>query len=259
MERRKTGVALLFCILAVSHLAFAMCRSLDELAEKKNYYSPEPHARSPPHHAHTSPSCQTPSHRSPGGSTPSHGGGSYGNAPPTPSHQGGGGSSGGGGGYYNAPPTAPSNPVVPLNPPSPFLPSVPPSPTTPLISTPPSPPYIPDPNTPGTYYYWGTHPAAIWFLFGYWGTIAQVFGSPATSPFGRNLSLLEALRNTRSDGFGALLREGTASLLNSMVSTRFAFTTQQVREAFNAAMGSEKTAAAQAKLFQKTNEAHVSR
>ncbi|KAG0486708.1 hypothetical protein HPP92_008803 [Vanilla planifolia] len=231
-----------------SHLAFCHVLSLDELAEKKkNYYSPRTACSEPAtscclllSDAHTSPSCQTPSHRSPGGNTPSHGGGSYGNAPPTPSHQGGGGSSNGGGGYYNAPPTAPSNPVVPLNPPSPFLPSGSTEPNYSINLHPSITTLHPRPE----------HSRHV---------LLRCLGLRRRRHLGRNLALLEALRNTRSDGFGALLREGTASLLNSMVSTRFAFTTQQVREAFNAAMGSEKTAAAQAKLFQKTNEAHVSR
>lgn len=72
-----------------------------------------------------------------------------------------------------------------------------------------------------------------------------------------NLSLPEALANTRNDGFGALLREGTASLLNSMVNRRFPFTTEQVRDAFVAASVSNKAAAAQAKIFKKANEGHL--
>nr|CAD1824128.1 unnamed protein product [Ananas comosus var. bracteatus] len=91
----------------------------------------------------------------------------------------------------------------------------------------------------------------------YWGTVGRLFGSVAASAFGRNLSLPEALSNTRADGIGALYREGTASLLNSLINKRFAFTTQQVRDAFMTAVSSERSAMAQAQLFRKANEGHI--
>lgn len=77
---------------------------------------------------------------------------------------------------------------------------------------------------------------------------------PAFAP---NLSLQQALGNTRNDGFGSLYREGTASLLNSMVNKNFVFTAQQVREKFTAALVSDKVAAAQAKVFKKANEGRL--
>ncbi|RWW64887.1 hypothetical protein BHE74_00027838 [Ensete ventricosum] len=105
--------------------------------------------------------------------------------------------------------------------------------------------------------YWRAHPEAILALLGYWCTLGEFFGLPAVSAFGRDPSLLEALSNTRSDGIGALYREGTASLLNSLVHRNFALTTQQVREEFNTAVISEKAAATQAQLFKKANEGHL--
>ncbi|RWW05569.1 hypothetical protein BHE74_00018520 [Ensete ventricosum] len=105
--------------------------------------------------------------------------------------------------------------------------------------------------------YWRKHSAAIWGLIGYWGTVGQLFGPPAAAAFGRSLSLPEALANTRADGIGALYREGTASLLNSLASKSFVFSTQQVRDAFNAAVVSDKAAAAQARVFKKANEGHL--
>ncbi|RZR71021.1 hypothetical protein BHM03_00002887 [Ensete ventricosum] len=136
---------------------------------------------------------------------------------------------------------SPEAPVI-TNPPSPTL--VPPAPTTPN-----SPPFSCD--------YWRAHPEAILALLGYWCTLGEFFGLPAVSAFGRDPSLLEALSNTRSDGIGALYREGTASLLNSLVHRNFALTTQQVREEFNTAVISEKAAATQAQLFKKANEGHL--
>lgn len=80
----------------------------------------------------------------------------------------------------------------------------------------------------------------------------------ATSlPFGANMSLLEALSTTRSDAIGALYREGTASLLNSMVDMNFPYSTDQVRNRFTAALGSDKAAARQAKLFKLANEGKI--
>lgn len=102
--------------------------------------------------------------------------------------------------------------------------------------------------------FWKTHPAWIWGLFGYWGTVGGVFGAPT---LGSSLNLQQALANTRSDGIGSLYREGTASLLNSMVSNKFPYTTQEVKDRFVVALSSDKAAAAQAQLFKVANEARI--
>ena len=104
--------------------------------------------------------------------------------------------------------------------------------------------------------YWMTHPGLVWGLFGFWCPLARLFGPSAAVPFGRDLTVPEALANTRQDGVGALFREGAASLLNSMVRSGFPFTTQEVKDAFGAALGSG-AAAAQAQLFKKANVARV--
>ncbi|XP_002520383.2 protodermal factor 1 [Ricinus communis] len=243
--------------------------------DQKNYYSPDPHAGSPPTGSHGSHShVPTPSH-----GTPSHGsgGGSYGGSPPThstpsnpspsngncgtppstPSHP----PSGGGGYYPPSPPTGGSTPT-PVTPtpvtPTPTTPYVP-TPTTPTPTTPyvPSPPFIPDPNSPFSCNYWRTHPAIIWGLLGWWGTVGSAFGTTSVPGLGASMSLQQALSNTRTDGYGTLYREGTASLLNSMVSNKFPFTTRQVRESFIAALGSNKVAAAQGHLFKLANEGRL--
>lgn len=77
--------------------------------------------------------------------------------------------------------------------------------------------------------------------------------------FGSSMSLQQALENTRGDGLGALYREGTASLLNSMADQRFPFTAKQVRERFIAGLSSNKAAAAQAQLFKLANEGRIPR
>ncbi|KAG8386738.1 hypothetical protein BUALT_Bualt03G0180300 [Buddleja alternifolia] len=244
--------------------------------DQKNYYSPDPNARTPPV-SHT-----PPSHGSGGGHatpTPSHGGGSYGGTPPancgnppsgghhhtTPSPP-----TGGGGGYYHSPPTStPTTPTTPtpvvLTPPTivtpptvvtpPSTPIDPGTPTTPGITIP-SPPFSFNPNSPPfTCTYWRNHPTLIWGLFGIWGTtVGNAFGLSSVPGFGSNMNILQALSNTRTDGLGELYREGTAALLNSMAHTRFPYTTSQVRDSFVSALSSNKAAASQAQLFKQANE-----
>ncbi|KAL9419998.1 hypothetical protein AB3S75_037712 [Citrus x aurantiifolia] len=186
-----------------------------------------------------------------GGSPPSDGGG-Y-NSPPTY----GGGSPPSDGGGYNSPPTygggSPPDIVTP-SPPDTITPS-PPS-ITPGTPTIPTPPFDPNSPVPGTCTYWSSHPGLIWGLLGWWGTLGGI-GVPSVPGFGSSTSLLQALSNTHTDGFGALYREGTASWLNSMASHRFPFTTNQVRNSFVAALHSDKAAAAQARLFKLANEGHL--
>ncbi|KAL8208132.1 hypothetical protein R6Q57_007544 [Mikania cordata] len=231
-----------------------------------------PVVSSPPIVYHTSP---PPTYGS-GGSTPpvhhtppSHGGGSHhhGRSPPSncgnptprspPRHAG----------HHNP---SPAPPTYHYNPPSsggstptPTVPSSSPpivvSPTTPGTPLFPSPPF--DPNSPpigGTCDYWRNHPAFIWGLFGWWNpTIGSAFGTAGVPGTGAHLNLLQALSNTRTDGIGALYREGTASLLNSMVNKNFPYTTSHVKNSFVVAVGSNAAAAAQARLFKLANEGHM--
>ncbi|KZV43143.1 hypothetical protein F511_07958 [Dorcoceras hygrometricum] len=199
--------------------------------------------------------------------TPSHGGGGYGGAPPvncvpapttptTPTPPTGGGA---GGGYYNPPPTSipgptPTTPTLPIGSP-PTIPIIGPGvPTTPGITVP-SPPYSFTPvSPPFTCIYWSTNPALIWGLFGWLGTVGSTFGVTSLPGLGANMNLLQALSNTRRDGFGELYRQGTAAFLNSAADPRFPYTTKQVRDRFVAALSSNKAAATQARLFKLANE-----
>jgi len=106
--------------------------------------------------------------------------------------------------------------------------------------------------------YWRNHPAIIWGILGWWGTLGNAFGVTSSVPgFSPGLSLPQALSNTRTDGLGALYREGTASFLNSMVNSKFPYTTNQVRERFVASLTSNKAAQAQAQLFKMANEGRM--
>uniref|UniRef100_A0A804PY69 Meiosis 5 n=1 Tax=Zea mays TaxID=4577 RepID=A0A804PY69_MAIZE len=190
------------------------------------------------------------------GGSPSHGGGAYGGSPSTP---GSGGAYGGGspspahgGGAYGSSPTpaygdAPSHGGIGTSSPTPF-----------------------DPHSfgslPGSCDYWRSHPMEIWSAIGgrfpgtssSMGTMGHFFGA-AGRVGGTDVSIQDALANTRSDGAGALLREGAAALLNSMTRSGFPYTTEQVRDTFAAAAaaaagGSDGAAAAQAAAFRMANE-----
>lgn len=78
-----------------------------------------------------------------------------------------------------------------------------------------------------------------------------------TPPATPNLNLLDALKNTRTDGLGDLYREGTAAFLNSLVNQKFAFSTPQVRDAFANALVSDQAAATQAQVFKRANEGRL--
>ncbi|KAH7533747.1 hypothetical protein FEM48_Zijuj04G0164500 [Ziziphus jujuba var. spinosa] len=255
--------------------------------DQKNYYRHgSPHHSTPSHGTpshgggsyNPTPSTPTPSVPTPVVPTPSD---------PTPSEPTPSvpncGSPPHGGGYYHSPPsTTPTTPDVPTpidpTPPTPVYTS---PPTTPSYSPPPSggsPPYVPDPNTPSysppsiggsppsvpdpntppfTCNYWRNHPGMIWGLVGWWGTLGHAFGVTSVPGFGSDFNLHQALSNTRTDGLGQLYREGTASLLNSMVYNKFPFTTKQVRDSFISALGSNNAAAAQARFFKLANEGRL--
>ncbi|XP_071905060.1 protodermal factor 1-like [Coffea arabica] len=292
MERKRSKLQaslLLWATVAVllSQNLLVSAISAATVEDQKNYYPPDPNAGTP----HTGSPSHNPPHSSGGGhgSTPSHGGGGGGGSYGTPSH--GGGSYGtppancgtppsegpatptpstpsGGGGSYQPPPTTPSTPTPIVNPPivnpptivsPPTTPGIEPgTPTIPGVTVPPAPPYGFDPNSPPfSCNYWRTHPTLIWGLLGWWGTVGQTLGATSIPGFGSNMSVLQALSNTRTDGFGALYREGTASFLNSMVHRNFPYTTQQVRDTFVGALSSNKAAAHQAQLFKLANEGRV--
>jgi hypothetical protein len=90
-------------------------------------------------------------------------------------------------------------------------------------------------------------------------TIVDLFGLLSSGTFGSSTTLLQALTNTRPDAYGALLRQGSAALINSYNSPSFAYSPQQVRESFNAALFSEPAAAVQAVRFENANRGYVLR
>lgn len=110
----------------------------------------------------------------------------------------------------------------------------------------------------GSYDYWKNHPDVIIAAVGSLGDLGKTFGVACRLIFGKELeNLQDALSNTRTDGVGALLREGAAAYLNSIVNTKFPFTVQQVKDGILVAVtSSDGAASAQAAVFKKANEHH---
>ncbi|KAK4743381.1 hypothetical protein SAY87_001382 [Trapa incisa] len=211
-------LAAVFCLLALSLAVPAMSA---RLGDNKSYYPPDGSPPRVPPYRNPTPAppanCQSPPSHVPTPSTPTY-------SPPS-----------GGGGSYTPPYSGGGTPTAP---------------TTPV-------PYDPNTPFPGTCIYWMNNPAQIWGLVGWYATVGNAFGGvPTVAGFPSNVNLLQALSNTRNDGYGALFREGTASLLNSMSYSRFPFTTPQVRKDFISALGSNSAALAQSEVFRSANEGH---
>ncbi|KAM3395813.1 protodermal factor 1 [Capsicum galapagoense] len=255
-ERSKRSSLILwaaFAALLSQNLVIPVVSSAS-FEEQKNYYIPDPHTGTPPTGSSTPPSHATPSHGSSShGSKPP---ANCGNPPtggqhhtPTPASPSGGHS----GGYYPHPPSTPTP-----TPTTPSTPTIVTPPTTPIIDPgTPTTPVTPTPSPPFTCDYWRTHPGLIWGLFGWWGTVGGAFGVASAPGLGSNMNLLQALSNQHTDGLGQLYREGTASLLNSMVDKRFTYSTSQVKNNFAAALSSDRAAASQAQLFKLANEGRL--
>ncbi|KAJ1278663.1 hypothetical protein BS78_04G096000 [Paspalum vaginatum] len=161
---------------------------------------------------------------------------SYGGSP-TPTY-------GSGGGYHPTP--TPSYGTTPT-------PSYGSTPSTPSYGV----PEIPKHGFVGSCDYWKSHPDMITAVVGSLGNIGKTFGVACRLIVGKKIeNLHDALSNTRTDGVGALLREGAAAYLNSIVNKKFPFTTQQVKDCIVVAVTSDGAASAQAGIFKKANEHH---
>lgn len=83
-------------------------------------------------------------------------------------------------------------------------------------------------------------------------TVGEALGSPATKVFGQT-TLLQALLNTRPDGYSTLLRNAATAILNSYSRSEYKFSHLTVIESFAASLGSSKAAAQQAAAFEEAN------
>ncbi|KQJ94142.1 protodermal factor 1 [Brachypodium distachyon] len=217
------GKALLISIVLMGLISLSSCRSLGELSEQ-NTYSSAPHYGGSP--------------------TPAHGSGGY-KPTPTPT-------------YGTTPTPSPTYGTTP----TPTYGTTP----TPSYGTTPSTPSTPSHDVPavpkkhefiGSCDYWKKHPDAIVAAIGSVGNIGKTFGVACSLIVGKKIeNLHDALSNTRTDGIGALIREGAAAYLNSIVNHKFPFTTQQVKDCIIVAATSDGAASAQAGVFKKANESH---
>ncbi|KAJ3692091.1 hypothetical protein LUZ60_012441 [Juncus effusus] len=283
MESARVSILVSFLLLGLASPAIS--RTLGEFNEEKNFiFYP-----APPFAGGSTPSTGTGGgHSTP--STPSYGSGDPHSTPSTPSYGSGGGHStpsvpsyGTGGGHST--PSTPSYGTTPTTPsygghgsPTPTYGSTPTTPTTPTYgsgsghATPSTPSYgsggghaSPTPTIPsidphhlitGTCDYWRSHPQQIYTIVGYITNIGNTFGPTCGVLFGPTTSLHDALSNPRTDGYGALIREGTASFLNSCSNSHFPFTSDQVRDAVIGSLSTMGAAAAQADIFRQANEGH---
>uniref|UniRef100_A0A7N0ZRR2 Protodermal factor 1 n=1 Tax=Kalanchoe fedtschenkoi TaxID=63787 RepID=A0A7N0ZRR2_KALFE len=249
MERKRSmqgslSMWLLVVGLVSQNLLTPVLSATHSFEGQKSFFSPYPHAGTPPTGSYGTPptdNCDptppTRSHKTP---PTYHGGSPHTPTPSTPR----------GGGYYPSPPTSGGSPPDVSPPTTPYVPT----PETP--TTPGAPPFLPDPNTPGTCDYWKHHPTLVWGVVGWFGlgSLGGAFGHSSLPGISPSLTCLDALSNTIPNGYGALYRDGTASLLNSLVSHKFPYSTQQVRDHFATGLGSDKAAATQAQLFKMANE-----
>ncbi|XP_051194603.1 protodermal factor 1 [Lolium perenne] len=210
------GKVLLISVVLVGLVSLSSCRSLGGLDERKTYSSAPHYGGSP-----------TPTYGSGGGYKPT----------PTPTPT------------YDATPT-PTYGATP----TPTYGATPSTPSTPSHDV----PTIPKKHGhTGSCDYWKGHPDAIVAAIGSLGNIGQTFGAACSMIVGKKLeNLHDALSNTRTDGIGALIREGAAAYLNSIVNKKFPFTTQQVKDCIVVAVISEGAASAQAGVFKKANDSH---
>jgi len=105
------------------------------------------------------------------------------------------------------------------------------------------------------YSYWGSHPALIFGVLGWWGTLGGLLGMQTLPGLNSaDQTLQDVLNNPRRDGYASLYREATAAFLNSMATKNFPFSSNQVKASLLASLHSDKAAAAQARRFRLANE-----
>lgn len=169
--------------------------------------------------------------------------------------------------YGSDPPSSASpvtpTPDVPYSPP--YTPSDP-SPTTPYTPDP-STPATPAPSTPGTCTWWSKNTNSFPNFISILSTILDLFGTltggsgssgggitnTIASIFGGQTTVLQGLTNTRNDGYGALARQGSAALLNSLTRRDYPYNALQVKAQFRNALQSQQQAFATARLFENAN------
>ncbi|PON62628.1 pollen Ole e I family allergen protein [Parasponia andersonii] len=103
--------------------------------------------------------------------------------------------------------------------------------------------------------YWSSRKEAWPKMVPQTSTVSKVFGSRARERFRSDLTLLEATaRSDRGDAFRGLLKQASASLLNSYARKGFPYAPWAVKTLVIKALVSEEAAALQAQHFYIANE-----
>jgi hypothetical protein len=161
-------------------------------------------------------------------------------------------------------------PSVPYSPPASVSPVVPTPdvPYTPTPYTPTDPVPTPTPSSPGTCTWWSSNTGSFPDVVSIVSTILDLFTSLTggsggsdgggitsiiSSIFGSQMTIYQGLTNTRTDGFGALARQSSAALLNSLTRRDYPFNALQVKVQFRNALGSQQQAFATARMFENAN------
>lgn len=114
--------------------------------------------------------------------------------------------------------------------------------------------------------FWSSHTSSFPDFLSILTTLLDLFGSSTsggstglsgiTSIFGGQMTLYQGLTNTRPDAYGALLRQGTAAILNAYTNRNYPYTPFQVKAAFNGALASQQSAAVMATDFENANNGY---
>ncbi|KAG0583052.1 hypothetical protein KC19_3G105300 [Ceratodon purpureus] len=157
-------------------------------------------------------------------------------------------------------------PVVPTTPDVPYSPT----PYTPTPYTPTDPaPTTPAPTTPGSCSWWSSNTSNFPDIISIFTTLLDVFqtisggsggsggaGSIISSIFGNQMTVYQGLTNTRTDGYGALARQGSAAILNAYSRPReYPYSPFQVKLQFKNALGNQQSAFQMARVFENANNA----
>ena len=102
--------------------------------------------------------------------------------------------------------------------------------------------------------YWAEHVNHWPAFFNVRTEVAQAFGTQAGRVYGTT-TLLQALYDTRADGYSQLLSHGVASLMNAYTKPNFPLRHDAVIEQFLAALSSRMAAGVQGQKFQAANHA----
>jgi len=130
----------------------------------------------------------------------------------------------------------------------------------------PSPP--PHHSSPGSCSSWAKAlPSTLPQLLSFITPIAKIFSSGGgnssiqaiTSIFGTKITLHQGLTQSGTDGYSALLRQGSAAILNSYTARDFPYRPAQVKSAFRGALVSQQAASVMATKFENANLGYGSR